>query len=50
MVEEAVPENPLIPQLLAIARRRKWSIVIPFLLIAKEPDLGTDRASGLDRL
>ena len=34
MVEEAVPESPLIPQLLAIGLRRKWTILIPFLLAA----------------
>ena len=34
MVEEAVPESPLIPQLLAIGLRRKWIILIPFLLSA----------------
>jgi len=32
MVEETVPESPLIPQLLAIGLRRKWTILVPFLL------------------
>ena len=34
MVEEAVPESPLIPQLIPIAMRRKWTIILPFLLTA----------------
>jgi polysaccharide chain length determinant protein (PEP-CTERM system associated) len=34
MVDEAVPESPLIPQLIAIGLRRKWTIIIPFLLAA----------------
>jgi polysaccharide chain length determinant protein (PEP-CTERM system associated) len=32
MIDEAGTESPLIPQLLAIALRRKWLIVVPFVL------------------